>query len=99
MAYPKINKNSAGCTRGIIVPLTQQHINCKFLNPKGIGKIPIHSMAHCIIAKEFISADSLKYLIPHLKSIIVVGEINANDLYKTFFKFSSLSLTEGRLYF
>ena len=44
----------------------------------------IHSIAHYIIVGESTSTNGLKRLILHLKSIIVVGEIEASNLYKTF---------------
>ena len=37
-----------------------------------------------IIVEESTSTNSLKRLIPRLKSIIVVGEIEVSNLYKTF---------------
>ena len=41
-------------------------------------------MVYYIIVGESASTDGLKYLILRLKSIIVVGEIEVSDLYKTF---------------
>jgi hypothetical protein len=46
--------------------------------------MPIYSVAHYIIVGESTSTNSLKYLMPRLKSIIVAGEIEVSDLYKTF---------------
>jgi len=44
----------------------------------------IYSVAHYIKVGESTSTNSLKYLMPYFKSIIVVGEINVSNLYKTF---------------
>ena len=41
-------------------------------------------MAHYITVGESTSTNSLKRLIPRLKSIIAVGEIEVRNLYKTF---------------
>jgi len=41
-------------------------------------------MAHCITAEESASTNSLKYLMPRLKSIMAAGEMEVSDLYKTF---------------
>ena len=49
-----------------------------------IGKIPIYSIVYYIIVGESTSTNSLKHLILYLKSIIVVGKIEVNNLYKTF---------------
>ena len=46
--------------------------------------MPIYSMAHYITVEESTSTNSLKHLILRLKSIIVVGEIEVSNLYKTF---------------
>jgi hypothetical protein len=46
--------------------------------------MPIHSVAYCIMAGESTGTNSLKRLMPRLKSIIVVGETEASNLYKTF---------------
>ena len=73
-----------GYTRGITAPLTRRRISYKFSDPRGIGKIPIRSIAHYIIAGESTSTNSLKRLMPRLKSIIAAGEIEASNLYKTF---------------
>ena len=73
-----------GYTRGITAPLTRRRISYKFSDPRGIGKIPIRSIAHYIIAGESTSTNSLKYLILYLKSIIVTGEIEVSNLYKIF---------------
>ena len=76
-----------GYTGGIIIPLTWQHISYKFLNPKGIGEMPIYSIVHCIMVGESASTNSLKYLVPCFISIIVAGEMEVSDLYKTFLDF------------
>ena len=73
-----------GGTKGVIALLTQQRISYKFLDLKGIGKMPIHSLAHCIMVEEFTSTDSLKYLVPCLESVIATGETEVSNLYKTF---------------
>ena len=46
--------------------------------------MPIYSVAYYIIVGESTSTNSLKRLVPRLKSIIVVGKMEASDLYKTF---------------
>ena len=46
--------------------------------------MPIYSIAHYITAGESTSTNSSKRLILRLKSIIVVGEIEVSNLYKTF---------------
>jgi len=46
--------------------------------------MPICSLAHYITAGESTSTNNLKRLMLCLKSIIVAGEIEASDLYKTF---------------
>jgi len=73
-----------GGARGVTVPLTRRRISYKFSDLRGIGKIPIRSVAHYIIVEESASTNGLKYLMPHLKSVIAVGEIEVSDLYKTF---------------
>ena len=55
-----------------------------FLDLEGIGKIPIHSLTHCIIVGKSASTDGLKYLIPHFKYVIAAGETEVSDLYKIF---------------
>jgi len=84
LAYSRISKNSTGYARGIAAPLTRRRISCEFLDLNGIGKIPIRSLAHYIIVGESTSTNSLKRLVLRLKSIIVVGETEASNLYKTF---------------
>ena len=84
MAYPRISKNSTGYTRGTAAPLTQQRISYKFLDLRGIGEIPIRSIAHYIIVGESTSTNSLKRLMLRLKSVIAVGEIKVSNLHKTF---------------
>ena len=73
-----------GGTRGVTAPLTQRRISYKFPDLEGIGKIPIRSVAHYITAGESTSTNSLKRLVPYLKSIIAVGEIEASNLYEAF---------------
>ena len=46
--------------------------------------MPIHSLIHCITAGESASINSLKYLVPRLKSVMAAGETEVSDLYKTF---------------
>ena len=84
MAYPRISKNSTGRARDVAAPLTRRRISCEFSDLRGIGKIPIYSIAYYIIAGESTSTNGLKRLILYLKSIIVVGEIKISNLYKTF---------------
>ena len=55
-----------------------------FRDLKGIGKMPIHSVTYYITIEESASTNSLKRLIPRLKSIIVAGKIEVSNLYKTF---------------
>jgi len=75
-----------GYTRGIAAPLTLRRISYKFLDLKGIGKMPIRSIAYYIIVGEFTGTNSLKRLVPCFKSIIVIvaGEIEVSNLYKPF---------------
>jgi len=44
----------------------------------------IYSIVHYIIVEESASTNGLKCLMPYLGSIIVVGEIEISNLYKTF---------------
>ena len=46
--------------------------------------MPIRSVAHCTIIGESASTNGLKHLVPRLKSIIVVGKMEASNLHKTF---------------
>ena len=46
--------------------------------------MPIYSIAHCIIVGESTSTNSLKRLMPRLGSVIVAGETEISNLYKTF---------------
>ena len=46
--------------------------------------MPIYSIVDYITVGESTSTNSLKRLIPRLKSIIVVGKIEVSNLYKTF---------------
>jgi hypothetical protein len=46
--------------------------------------MPIYSIAHYITAGESTNTNSLKYLVPRLKSVMAVGEIEVSDLHKTF---------------
>jgi hypothetical protein len=46
--------------------------------------MPIYNMAHYIIVRESTSINSLKYLMLYFRSAIAAGEIEANNLYKTF---------------
>ena len=84
MAYPRISENSIGCARGITAPLTRWHISYKFSDLRGIGEMPIYSVAYYITVGESTSTNSLKRLILCLKSIIAVGKIEVSDLYKPF---------------
>jgi hypothetical protein len=84
LAYPRISENSIGCAEGVTVPSTQRYISCEFLDLRGIGKIPIRSVAYYITAGESTSTNSLKYLMPRLESIIAAGEIEVSNLYETF---------------
>ena len=84
MVYPRISENSTGGARGIAVPLTRRYISYEFPDLKGIGKMPIYSIAYYIIVGESTSTNGLKRLMLRLKSIIAAGEIEASDLYETF---------------
>jgi len=46
--------------------------------------MPIRSVAYCITVGESASINSSKHLVPRLKFIMAVGEIEVSDLYKTF---------------
>jgi len=46
--------------------------------------MPIRSIAHYTTAGESAGTNSLKRLVPRLESAIVAGEIEINNLYKTF---------------
>jgi len=46
--------------------------------------MPIRSMAYRITVGESTGINGLKRLMPRLGSIIVAGEMEINDLYKTF---------------
>ena len=46
--------------------------------------MPIHSIVYYITAGESAGTNNLKYLIPHLESIIAAGEMEISNLYKTF---------------
>ena len=46
--------------------------------------MPIHSVGYYITVEESTGTNSLKYLIPRLKSVIAAGEIEVSNLYKTF---------------
>jgi len=73
-----------GYARGITAPLTRRRISYKFSDLKGIGEIPIYSLAHYIIAGESTSTNGLKRLVLRLKSIMAAGKMEVSDLYKTF---------------
>jgi len=60
--------------------------------------VPIRSIVHYIMAKEFAGTNGLKYLVLRLISIMAVGKIEVSDLYKTFLDLF-LSIIEGRLCF
>ena len=49
--------------------------------------MPICSVVYYTIAEESTGINSLKCLILYFKSIIVTGEIEVSDLYKTFLDF------------
>ena len=49
--------------------------------------MPIRSIVHYIMAGESASTNGLKRLVLCLKFIIVVGEIEASNLYKIFLDF------------
>ena len=84
MAYPRISENSAGYTGGITAPSTRRRISCKFSDLRGIGEMPIHSVAHYITVGESTSTNGLKRLVPRLKSVIAAGKMEVSDLHKTF---------------
>ena len=46
--------------------------------------MPICSIVHYTTVGESASTNGLKRLVPRLKSIMAVGEIEVSDLYKTF---------------
>ena len=46
--------------------------------------MPIYSVVYYITVGESAGTNSLKHLMLRLKSIIVVGEIEVSNLYKTF---------------
>jgi len=46
--------------------------------------MPIRSIAHYIMVGESTSTNSLKRLMPRLKSIMAAGETEVSNLYKTF---------------
>jgi len=46
--------------------------------------MPIYSMAYYIIVGESAGTNSLKHLMSRLGFIIVVGKMEASNLYKTF---------------
>ena len=46
--------------------------------------MPIRSIAYYITVGESTSTNSLKRLVLRLKSVIVVGETEASDLYEAF---------------
>jgi len=84
LAYPRISENSMGCARGVAVPLTQRRTSCEFPDLEGIGEMPIHSMVYYTTAGESASTNSLKRLVPRLKSAMAAGETEISNLYKTF---------------
>jgi len=49
--------------------------------------MPIRSVAYYIMVGESTSTNSLKRLVPRLKSVIVAGEMEISNLYKTFLNF------------
>ena len=73
-----------GYTGGVAAPSTRWRISCEFSDLRGIGEMPIRSVAHYITVGESTSTNGLKRLILRLKSIIVVGKIEVSNLYKTF---------------
>ena len=46
--------------------------------------MPIRSIVYYITVGESTSTNGLKYLVPRVKYIIVVGKIEVSNLYKTF---------------
>jgi len=46
--------------------------------------MPIYSIAHCITVGESAGTNSLKRLVPRLGSVMVAGETETSNLYKTF---------------
>jgi len=46
--------------------------------------MPIHSIAYYIMVGESAGTNSLKRLMPRLESVIVAGEMEISNLYKTF---------------
>jgi len=46
--------------------------------------MPICSMAYCITVGESAGTNSLKYLMPRLKSAMAAGKMEISNLYKTF---------------
>ena len=49
--------------------------------------MPIYSLVHCTTAGESASINSLKCLVPRLKSAMVAGKMEVSNLYKTFLDF------------
>ena len=84
LAYPRISKNSAGYTRGVAAPSTRRRISCEFSDLRGIGEMPIRSVAHCTTAGESAGTNSSKRLVLRLKSAIAAGKTEVSDLHKTF---------------
>ena len=84
MAYPRISENSIGGARGVAAPLTRWYISCEFPDLKGIGKMPIRSVAHYITVGDSTGTNGLKRLVLRLKSIIAAGETDTSDLYEAF---------------
>jgi hypothetical protein len=46
--------------------------------------MPIYNIIYCIIVGEFTGINSLKYFVLYFISTIVVDEMEASNLYKTF---------------
>jgi len=46
--------------------------------------MPIHSIVYCTTVGKSAGINSLKRLVPRLESVIVAGEIEISNLYKTF---------------
>jgi len=73
-----------GCARGVAAPLTQRRTSCEFPDLEGIGKIPIRSIAHCIMVGESTGTNGLKRLVLYLESAMAAGKTEISNLYKTF---------------
>ena len=84
MAYPRISENSTGRAGGVAAPSTRWRISYEFSDLRGIGEMPIRSVAYYTTAGESAGTNSLKCLMLRLKSVIAAGEMEVSNLHKTF---------------